>query len=211
LRFFVAMDLHAPYALLTLIVVLLIGLYMTAAGPATGLEDAVGMLMFVQMFLASSGFSDRARRGHFDPLLTFANGRSRALAAHWMISSLPGLTAWLLLVLAAIVRGSAGTTAVICGTAAAMFIVSAVAWAAGFTLARGTAGFLWTAALFVMLVRRVNVMAAPAPLSYVFCPFLLMKPVDPFVVLATVLIAAVVLLCVWRRAPWLDIYLLERA
>jgi hypothetical protein len=212
-RFFLAMGLHAPYGLIVLAAVVVTTVCMVASAPLTGVDDGVGMLLFVQMFLASSGFSERARRGHFDPLLTFPSNRRMALIAHWTISVLPGVAGWLTIAAAAFLFRSpvAGST-LWGGRAAAMFIVSAVAWVAGFALARGTAGFLWTAALLAVMFRRADIIDSSSALSFVFCPFVLMKPgaPDTSAALAAVLIAGVPLLWVWRNAATLDIDLRER-
>ena len=47
-------------------------------------------------------------------------------------------------------------SAVMGGRAAALFIVSALAWTAGFALARGAAGVVWIAALLGLLLRRTD-------------------------------------------------------
>ena len=57
-RFFLAVRLHAPYALVVCAIVFFLGLAMIAAGPTNGVDDGMGMLLFVQMFLSSSGFMD---------------------------------------------------------------------------------------------------------------------------------------------------------
>lgn len=212
LRYFFAMGLHPPYAVAILFAVLMAGVSGVVLNPATGLDDGVGMLLFVQMFLASSGFVERARRGHFDPLLTLASSRTTALVAHWTISALPGVLGWLALCVTAFIVRSPDALSMLCGTrAAALVIVSVLAWVGGFALARGTAGFLWTATLFVLLLRRTN-MSASSPLAVMFCPFILMKPgpVDRAAVTAALLMTVVLLLGVWRYARRLDIFLLER-
>jgi hypothetical protein len=213
-RFFLVMQLHAPYTLVILAIVLAAAVFMTSSNPATGLDDGIGMLLFVQMFLASSGFCERARRGHFDPLLTFAAHRTLALVAHWSISVLPGVSAWLLLAASAATVGSPQAGSMVWGArAAAFFIVSAVAWVAGFALARGTAGFLWTAALLLVLMRRIDVVASSSPFAIVLCPFGLLKPqgTGAASVAGAVLLAGLPLLMVWHHGRRLDIYLRERA
>jgi hypothetical protein len=207
LRFFLAMHLHAGYALAVYGVVCALGLLMIAAGPRTGMDDAMGMLLFVQMFLASSGFIERARRGHFDALLTTMASRGGMVAAHWIVSSLPGALAWIAFAAMAVGRGSPLPIA----SGGALFIVSAVAWTGGFSLARGTAGFLWTAALFALLLRNPRLVSDASPLSVVLCPFLLLRP-DPNPVSAAlavvIALTAVVVTC--RFASRLDLYLVER-
>ena len=66
------------------------------------LDSALGMLLFVQMFMASSGFLARARRGHFDSILTSASERVSVLVSHWLASVLPGVLAWAVVISAGI-------------------------------------------------------------------------------------------------------------
>jgi hypothetical protein len=206
-RFFLSVRLHATYALVVYGIVSALGLLMIAAGPATGVDDAMGMLLFVQMFLCSSGFVERARRGHFDALLTASADRGQVAAAHWMVSSLPGALTWIAFVAMAAARGGRVPAA----GGAALFIVSAVAWSAGFRLARGTAGFLWTAALFAVLLRNPRLVSDASPLAVVFCPFVLLKPtpnpVSSAIALGTCL---TVLVVACRFGSRLDFFLLER-
>jgi hypothetical protein len=207
IRFFLSLRLHATYALVVFTIVCALGLLMIAAAPATGVDDGMGMLLFVQMFLSSSGFIDRARRGHFDPLLTSSSRRATVAAAHWIVSSLPGALAWLAFVAMTLVRGGPFPV----GSAGALFIVSAIAWTAGFRLARGTAGFLWTAGLFALLLRNPRLVSDASPLAVLFCPFLLLRPApNPVSSAIAVLIGAVVLFLTCRFGSRLDFFLLER-
>ena len=211
-RYFLTVRLHAPYALTILIVVFVTGLYLVMANPFNGLDDGLGMLLFVQMFLASTGFSERARRGHFDALLTFSRSRTRTLIAHWVVSILPGAAAWLLLCVTALAGGSVGTRGL--GPRwAAFFIVSAMAWVAGFAMARGTAGFLWTAALFATVMHRTDIVTSISPASILFCPFALIRsgPIDARPVVTAVLLAFVALLFAWRHAAHVDVCLVEQS
>jgi hypothetical protein len=124
-------------------------------------------------------------------------------------------------------QGSPTAVSALVGTrAAALFIVSALAWTAGFTLTRGAAGVLWIAVLLGLLLGRVDllslssVLAAPSGMgllhaaTLVICPFLLIgnhPAVAPGAVGAAALSSAALLLLVWRRSGGLDIYLVDRA
>ena len=225
-RFFTVVGLHPPYALAILGVVVGLGVWTTSVDPRE-LDSGLGMVLFVQMFLASSGFLIRARRGHFDPLLTGGRGRTAVLMWHWIVSILPGVAAWLCLAGTGSALGSpAAQSAVIGGRAAALFIVSAVAWTAGFALARGAAGVVWVAALLGLLLRRTDLLAAAPAVSWpslvalrhavtlVVCPFLLIGNhllLAPGAICAATLLAAVPLLVVLRQSSGLDIYLVDRA
>ena len=225
-RFFAAMNLHPPYALTILVLVVFVGLWTTSVSPAE-LDSGLGMVLFVQMFLASSGFLVRARRGHFDPLLVGGGDRVATVAWHWIVSIAPGVSAWVCLGGAGYVLGSpAVASALIGGRAAALFIVSALAWTAGFALPRGAAGVVWAAALLGLLLRGTDLLApvSALPVSGVttlgqalvvlVCPFLLIGNhvlVTPAAVCTAALVASVVLLAAWRLSGGLDIYLVDRA
>ena len=117
-------------------------------------------------------------------------------------------------------------SALIGARAAALFIVSALAWAAGFTLTRGAAGVLWIALLLALLIGRADLLAPSSGLAassgialrhaatLVVCPFLLIgnhPAVAPGAICAAALSSAVLLLIVWRVSGGLDIYLVDRA
>ena len=223
-RFFARVGLHPPYALVILGAIVGLGLWTTSVSPGE-LDSGLGMVLFVQMFLASSGFLVRARRGHFDPLLLGCGERTRALVWHWLVSIAPGVAGWICLAGAGYALGSpAAASAFVGGRAVALFIVSALAWAAGFALTRGAAGVVWMAVLVGLLVRRIDLLAPSTFASgdsvlwhaaaLLICPFLLVgsRPViAPAAVWAAALLSAVVLLSVWRRSERLDIYLVDRA
>lgn len=223
-RFFCIVGLHPPYTLVTLAAILGIGLWAVTVSPGE-LDSGLGMLLFAQMFLASSGFLVRARRGHFDPLLLGGGNRARVLVWHWLVSIAPGVAAWICLAGTGYFLGSPGALSAFAGgRAVALFIVSALAWTAGFTLTRGAAGVVWLAALLGLLLRRVDLLAPSAfaagdsvlrhAVVLMLCPFLLVGNrlvVTPGAVWAAALLSTVLLLLVWRLSEGLDIYLVDRA
>jgi len=224
-RFFLAMRLHPPYALAILAMVVAVGMWTTVVSPAE-LDSGLGMVLFVQMFLASSGFLVRARRGHFDPLLVGGGDRVATVAWHWVVSIAPGLAAWICLASAGSILGSpAAASAFVGGRAAALLIVSALSWTAGFTLPRGAAGLVWAAALLGLLLRGTDLlppvallpvssaMALRHALTLLICPFLLIGNhalVTPGAIGAAALFSSVFLLAAWRASGGLDVYLVDR-
>jgi hypothetical protein len=227
-RFFAAIGVHPPYALLILGVILALGLWTTIASPAE-LDSALGMVLSVQMFLASTGFLLPARRGHFDALLVGKGRRTSPMIWHWVVSVTPGLAAWCCVSAVAWVQGSApAVSAFTGGRAAAFVIVSTVAWAAGVALPGGGAGVVWIALLVALLLGRADLLSASSSLpvlggggwlilrqglALIVCPFLLIgrhPAVSSDAIRAALLIALVVLLAVWRRADRLDLYLVDR-
>lgn len=225
-RFFAAVRLHPPYTLMILAVIVGLGLWTTRVSPGE-LDSGLGMVLFAQMFLASSGFLVRARRGHFDPLLLGAGDRTGVLVWHWLVSIAPGAAGWICLAGAGCFMGSpAAVPALVGGRAVALFIVSSVAWAAGFALSRGAAGVMWMAAMVGLLVRHVDLLGPAEALAdsssivlrhaaiLMLCPFLLIGnrlSVAPSAVWAAGCLSGVLLLCVWRLSGRLDIYLVDRA
>ena len=223
-KYFLAVRVCPSHALVVLSVVTLLALVTVWLNPAE-LDSGLGLLLFVQMFLASSGFAIRARRGHFDPLLVHGTRRLAALMAHWCASVFPGVAAWLTVSLAGLFLGSSAAGSALTGLRlVALLIVSALAWSAGFLLPRGAAGALWIGILAAFLIRHAEVLPA-GPTSGAIaimrrgaalagCPFLLLgtpsRIAVPDVVVA-VCLAFAVLLSTWRFASRLDIYLVDRA
>lgn len=224
LRFFLTIGLHPSHGLAALAAVVLVGVW-TIWKSAGELDSALGMLLFAQMFLASSGFLVRARRGHFDLLLTSASGRERVLVCHWLASALPGLVAWVIVCLAAwTLGGSAWSAAALGSRFLAVLIVSALAWMAGLALPPGAGGVLWIAVLFAALLRRVDfagwMTGSSTPVvaltrhaaAILVCPFLLLGGHSRFVASAITAGAGVALLLVsvWRFGDRFDFYLRDR-
>lgn len=226
LRYFLVVHLHPGHQLAVLAGVAAVGLWTVAMSPGE-LDSALGMLLFVQMFLASTGFLPRARRGHFDPVLTSAAERHTVVIAHCCASALPGAIAWAIVAGADWAAGGAAFASALAGRRlAALLIVSAMAWIAGFALARGAAGALWTAGLVTALLHRSDLLGpGPPPLSpsvflvvrhaaaVVACPFLLLgthAPLVPGSTAAALFATAVCLLAAWRSSATLDVYLRER-
>ena len=224
-RYFVAVGLHPAYGLAILGAILAGGL-LTIRSDARELDTGLGMVLFAQMFLASSGFVGRARQGHFDPLLTGFRSKAAIAAAHWMVSIAPGVLGWLVLAVAAAIGGAPAAMSAIAGSrAAALLIVSALAWVVGFALPRGAAGMLWVALLMVLVLQRAELLAVPArggPIetgllhaaTLIMCPFLLLgkhPPPAPGAFATALVVPVGLLLWVWRRSRLLDIYLVDRS
>jgi hypothetical protein len=224
-HFLRVVGLHPPYALVLLAVVVAMGIATTRMSPGE-LDSGLGMLLFAQMFLASTGFLGRARRGHFDPILIGDRDRTRTLVWHWIVSVAPGALGWTCLAGAGYFMGSPAALSALAGhRAVALLIVSVVAWAGGFTLARGAAGVMWIAALLAILLGRAD-LVSQTPIvaassrtvlrqaaTLVLCPFLLVgnhPAIAPEAVFAAALLSAAALLLVWRLSHGLNIYLVDR-
>lgn len=227
LRYFLTIHLHPGHHVAVLAGVAGVGLWTVAMSPGE-LDSALGMVLFVQMFLASTGFLVRARRGHFDPVLTPAVDRRAVVIAHWCASILPGVIAWTIVSAADEVAGGTAFVSAVAGRRlAALLIVSSMAWTAGFALARGAAAALWTAGLVVALLHRSDLLGPGTPAlspsavlvlrhaaALIACPFLLLGTHAPLASgsIGTAACATVLcLLAVWRSSGALDIYLRDRA
>ncbi|HEY2432512.1 MAG TPA: hypothetical protein VGI12_07540 [Vicinamibacterales bacterium] len=223
--FFFALRPFPVSGVVALAAVTLYGAVIVASSPGE-LDSALGLLLFVQMFMASSGFLMAAHRGHFDPMLGYGRSRAAALAVQWGASVVPALVAWLALVLAGWVEGSAVVLSALAGRRlAAFFIVSAIAWSCGFALPRGAAGALWMGVLGWLLLRHPDLLSWAGPgtsalavtrraMSIVACPFLLIggpSGIDAASVTAALAASCVLMLTVWRAGRWIDVYLVERA
>jgi hypothetical protein len=224
-RYFAVVGLHPIYALGMLTAIVIVGAATLWLDPRE-LDSGLGMILFAQMFLASTGFLVRARQGHFDPVLTGPWSRAAVVAAHWVVSIAPGVIAWLVIVVAGAVAGSQSAISAVAGVrAGALVIVSTLSWAVGFRLPRGAAGMLWIALLMVLVTQRAELLAAPAgtgPIgtgllhaaTLLACPFLLLgthPPLGRGAVEAALMFSLAVLFGVWRHSRALDIYLVDRS
>ena len=224
-RYFLVAGLHPAYGMAILGAIFVVGL-MTIRADARELDTGLGMVLFAQMFLASSGFVGRARQGHFDPVLTRFRSRALVAAAHWVVSIAPGVVVWFTLAAAGAVAGAPAAMSAMAGSrAAALLIVSALAWVVGFALPRGAAGMLWVALLMVLVLQRAELLAAPAragtiaagalhAATLIVCPFLLLGKypgLAPGALAMAVFVPLALLLWAWRRTRLLDIYLVDRS
>jgi hypothetical protein len=227
-RYFVAVRLHSGHHIAVLAGVTAVGLWTIRMSPGE-LDSPLGMLLFVQMFLASTGFLARARRGHFDPILTTACGRVSVVLWHWCVSALPGVVAWAIVVGVDSISGGGHIMSAVGGRRfLALWMVSAIAWIAGFALARGAAGALWTAGLVAVLLNRTDLLGsssgAAASSSHMLvlrhtaavigCPFLLLGAQAPLArgaITAAAFATSICLFGMWRSAARIDVYLRDRA
>jgi hypothetical protein len=228
LRYFLVV-LHPAHTVAALVAIAAFGLWMIVISPGE-LDSALGLLLVAQMFLASTGLLVRARRGHFDQVLTSGADRRVILVSHWIASIAHGAVAWVLVSGAAWALGN--TTTAVSALAGrrlvALFVVSAIAWAAGIGFGRGGVGALWTMGLVAALLYHGDLLGPPPgpqlivstvavmrhALALLGCPFLLLGSKSPLVsgsIPAAACAAWLALLLVWRSSDKFDLYLRERA
>jgi len=227
LRYFFVVRLHPVHHLAILAGVSAVAIWTVMTSPGE-LDSSVRMLLFVQMFVASTGFLPRARRGHFDPILTSSVKRVRVIVSHWFVSVFPGVVTCVLVIAVDWIYGGTVPSTADGRRLLALFIVSVVTWTAGFALTRGAGGALWAAGLVAVLLHRSDLLgsapAAPGSLSAptvarhaaaaIACPFLLLgthPPLVPASIAAAGCTAALLLLAVCRSASGIDFYLRDRA
>lgn len=173
-------------------------------------DSAFGSILLLQMFSASSGFAGSAAHGYFDPILAGGRSRNRIALGSLVASTLPGVAAWLIIVLIAAALGQAGT-ALRFHRFVALILVSTIAWAGGLALPRMAAGGLWAFVLLTAALSRgaiaqylVVVQTPPAGVhealasaaAFAICPYLLLGEFpaarDPLVIGADLCVALTV-------------------
>ena len=223
-KYFAVVSRPPAYGVTVLAVVCILGIVTTALD-SRELDSSLGMILLVHMLLASSGFAPAARRGHFDPMLVRGRGRTAALAAQWCGSILPGALAWIIVSLAGLRAGSEAAVSALYGSRlAAFWIVSSLAWSAGFLLPRGAGGGIWIGVLMVLLLRHADLLASGGvggalwtvrgAATLILCPFLLLgthMPIGVPEIIAAIAAASLVLFATWRAGARLDVFLVERS
>jgi hypothetical protein len=174
-------------------------------------DSSLATLLFLQMFMASSGFRAPASRGHYDPILVSGVSRPTIAAAHWLDAAVPGLAAWIALGVAEFVlRGDGHAIAFQPPLLVALSLVSIIPWACSLPLARLSGGAVWTCVLIGLFATREGFVAAARAITTAtavegvaevlrvaglcaLCPFLLLgrSPAvcSPAVLVADVLVA----------------------
>ena len=72
------------------------GVFLLRADPDR-FGQVCGLALFFQMFSASTGYAERARRGHFDSMLVGRSSRWSIALVHWIVSLAPGVATWAIL------------------------------------------------------------------------------------------------------------------
>jgi hypothetical protein len=117
--------------------------YLTVVAPGDLRGPYIVLLLF-QSFAASTGYAQRARRGHFDQLLAGPPSRLRFAVTHALISTAVGAVAWTTIsVLDAIGAGGHWPLGFTPKAVAAFVYISALAWAVSVPFSRYSAGVVW--------------------------------------------------------------------
>ena len=167
------------------------------------------VLLLCQSFSAATGFSFRARRGHFDQLLVAPASRISVALAHAMASTALGLLTWsLVAAIEAVANRGNWPLGLTLPAVAALLYMSAVAWAAALPFARYSSGVVWLILAIVLAgagkllaMRQAYAVAAEstgdvwraAGAALVFPPLMVTEPSATIAVSTFVVLAAAVL------------------
>jgi hypothetical protein len=121
--------------------------YLASSNPA-GFDQVVAIALFLQMFSAATGYRERLRRGHLDPVLAGCANRWRVAWSHWVASTGLGLLVWILLGLIALTTGTGRPTPFTAPGIIVLVYVSTVVWATTLALPRYSGAVLWLALVF---------------------------------------------------------------
>jgi hypothetical protein len=171
-----------------------------------GFDQAVAIALFLQLFSASTGYRERLRSGHFDPILLGAPTRWAVALVHWMLSVGLGLSVWLGLgVIDLVGRPQRWPTPLTGAGLSVMLYVSTVVWTVTLPMARYGGGVLWLAVTFALAATgRLQTLrlvfgaagdswrdAFGAGASSLLCPiFLLIDPAAAGTTMPTILVLA---------------------
>ena len=114
-----------------------------------GFDQAVAIALFLQLFSASTGYRDRLRKGHFDPILAGRRGRWAVAVVHWICSTALGLLVWIMLGAIDLAGRPNHWPTPLTGVGLTVILyVSTVVWMATLPMARYAGGVLWLVLLF---------------------------------------------------------------
>ncbi len=143
LRYFATVT-PPPAPLVAVLAILAAGAFALETVDRGSSDWVLASIALVQLFACSSGFTRHASRGYYDPVLLGGGTRVRIALAHFEVSALPGVAAWLAAGIAgAVAARSLSTPAFRPAGWAGLLLVSAIPWAANLRLAPFAAGSLW--------------------------------------------------------------------
>ena len=133
---------------------------------ASAAADALTPVLFLQLFVASSGFKFAARRGYYDLLLTSGTPRWQIAFAHCLVSITPGLVSWLCVAAVELVAtGGRNWVSFAPVTCAAFVGASLIAWSVAVFSSRTATTVLWLLVMSIPATARafspVQLLAAP--------------------------------------------------
>jgi hypothetical protein len=131
------------YFRVVFILVAVTGIAIEFVNPGSS-DFAVISILLVQLFAVSTGFTRFASRGYYDPVLVSGTGRFRVAGMHFLVSVLPGLSAWIAVGIAEAIRvGSLDVLAFRPSAWTSLFLVSTIPWAISLRLPPLSGGAIW--------------------------------------------------------------------
>ena len=150
-RFFFVVARPGDDAVLIGAAVVGFALYLAVLNP-TGFEQTLDLAIVFQLFAASTGYRERLRRGHFDPILVGRAGSWRIAAAHWAVSASLGVLVWIVLVLIELtMRPGQWPMGLKAPHLLVLLYTSTAVWVLTLPLPRYTGALLWLVALVALL------------------------------------------------------------
>jgi len=133
---------------------------------ASAAADALTPVLFLQLFVASSGFKFAARRGYYDLLLTSGTPRWQIALAHCLVSIAPGLVSWLCVAgVELVATGGSNWVSLAPVTCAAFVGASLMAWSVAVFSSRTATTVLWLLVMSIPVIARtfspVQLLGAP--------------------------------------------------
>lgn len=167
------------------------------------------VLLLCQSFSAATGFSIKARQGHFDPVLVAPASRVGIGAAHALVSMAIGVVTWgLVAVVETVATKGQAPLGLTLPSVAALLYMSAVAWAAALPFARYSSGVVWLVVAIalagagkLLALRQAYAAAAAEPAgdiwsatgaALVFPPLMVTEPSAPIAVSALLVLSAAI-------------------
>jgi hypothetical protein len=169
IRFFRVVP-PVPSMMITSFVIVTLVSVTAIAIDATHTRGILTAVVALQAFACSSGFAGHARRGHYDLLLTRGERRIVVAAAHWMMTAVPGIISWLLISLVEMVTSREAPVGFSSGSAAAIVIVSAIAWSLTAPLPRFTGAIAWLITIVIGNAVLPRLVIPPAILATFYPP-----------------------------------------
>lgn len=143
LAYFWAVQSRRRYFIVAFAVVVVMGLIIELVNQGASDFSAV-MILIIQTFAVSTGFTAHASRGFYDPVLIQGRSRVTAASTHFLAAAGPGVLAWFFVgVIEALRAGSVHVIAFRASTVVALFLVSSVAWAVSLRLPPYAGGGVW--------------------------------------------------------------------
>lgn len=143
IRYFAAVT-PPPAPLVVVFAILAAGAFVLEGVSAGSSDWVLASIALVQLFACSSGFTRHASRGYYDPVLIGGGTRTRIALAHFAVSALPGVAAWIAVgTVEAVAARSLAIPAFRPAGWVGLLLVSAIPWAANLRLPPFGAGALW--------------------------------------------------------------------